>query len=327
MLALGVLLTVDQRRPRRSRTARSPGPDPWKANTLEWFTPSPPPENNFDVIPRVRSVEPMKDIRRQIEQQTGVEQRYRGRPADGQRLSGGVPRSTRRRARRSRGVRQVLADYVDADQAAVQLAAAADDDHDDVRGGRPVARRSCALTVLGGSLSAGGAGAVNHCYDRDIDAADGPHGQPAGARRAGSRRARRCAFGFALQPRCRSSLLADAVNVLARARSRCAGFLGYVLVYTIWLKRRDAAEHRDRRRRRRGAAARRLGRGDRPASTPAALYLFAIVFYWTPPHFWALSLLMKDEYARVGVPMMPVVHGEAETRRQIVLYTLPADAS
>ena len=57
------------------------GPDPWKANTLEWFTPSPPPENNFDTVPRVRSVEPMKDIRRQIEQETGVEQRYRaGRP-------------------------------------------------------------------------------------------------------------------------------------------------------------------------------------------------------------------------------------------------------
>jgi protoheme IX farnesyltransferase len=54
---------------------------------------------------------------------------------------------------------------------------------------------------------------------------------------------------------------------------------------------------------------------------PTSLYLFAIVFYWTPPHFWALSLLMKDEYARVGVPMMPVVHGEVETRRQIVLYT------
>jgi cytochrome c oxidase subunit 1 len=57
------------------------GPDPWKANTLEWFTPSPPPENNFDVIPRVRSVEPMKDIRREIEQRPGVEQRYRsGQP-------------------------------------------------------------------------------------------------------------------------------------------------------------------------------------------------------------------------------------------------------
>jgi hypothetical protein len=52
------------------------------------------------------------------------------------------------------------------------------------------------------------------------------------------------------------------------------------------------------------------------------VYLFAIVFYWTPPHFWSLSLLMKDEYAKVGVPMMPVVRGERETRRQIVLYTL-----
>jgi cytochrome c oxidase subunit 1 len=57
------------------------GPDPWKANTLEWFTPSPPPENNFDVIPRVRSVEPMKDIRREIEQRTGADQRFRaGQP-------------------------------------------------------------------------------------------------------------------------------------------------------------------------------------------------------------------------------------------------------
>jgi protoheme IX farnesyltransferase len=51
------------------------------------------------------------------------------------------------------------------------------------------------------------------------------------------------------------------------------------------------------------------------------VYLFAIVFYWTPPHFWALSLLMKEEYAKASVPMMPVVRGEAETRRQIVLYT------
>ena len=56
------------------------------------------------------------------------------------------------------------------------------------------------------------------------------------------------------------------------------------------------------------------------AGTP--LYLFAIVFFWTPPHFWALSLLMKDEYARAGVPMLPVVRGERETRRQILLYTV-----
>jgi heme o synthase len=53
-----------------------------------------------------------------------------------------------------------------------------------------------------------------------------------------------------------------------------------------------------------------------------ALYLFAIVFFWTPPHFWALSLLMKDEYEKVGVPMLPVVRGEAETRRQILLYSV-----
>src|SRR2546423_13166490 len=53
-----------------------------------------------------------------------------------------------------------------------------------------------------------------------------------------------------------------------------------------------------------------------------ALYLFAIVFYWTPPHFWALSLLMKDDYERARVPMLPVVRGERETRRQIVLYSL-----
>jgi protoheme IX farnesyltransferase len=96
--------------------------------------------------------------------------------------------------------------------------------------------------------------------------------------------------------------------------------LGYVFVYTVWLKRSTpqniviggAA----------GAVPPLVGWAAVTGSLdPAALYLFAIVFYWTPPHFWALSLLMKDEYARVGVPMMPVVHGEVETRRQIVLYT------
>ncbi len=76
MIAFGVLLTVINL-VRSTKKGVKAGPDPWKANTLEWFTPSPPPENNFDVIPRVRSVEPMKDIRRQIEQQTGVPQQYR----------------------------------------------------------------------------------------------------------------------------------------------------------------------------------------------------------------------------------------------------------
>ena len=98
------------------------------------------------------------------------------------------------------------------------------------------------------------------------------------------------------------------------------GFVWYTLVYTVWLKRRSpqniviggAA----------GAVPPLVGWAAVTGSVaPAALYLFAIVFYWTPPHFWALRLLMKEEYARVGVPMMPVVHGEVETRRQIVLYT------
>ena len=76
ILAIGILLTIINL-VRSIKKGAIAGPDPWKANTLEWFTPSPPPENNFDVVPRVRSVEPMKDIRRQIEQQTGVPQQYR----------------------------------------------------------------------------------------------------------------------------------------------------------------------------------------------------------------------------------------------------------
>ena len=149
---------------------------------------------------------------------------------------------------------------------------------------------------------------------------DGPHRQPAGAR--GADRARRGAvFGIVLAA-LSFVLLSLTVNVLSASLALC-GFLGYVLVYTVWLKRRTpqniviggAA----------GAVPPLVGWAAVTGSLdPTALYLFAIVFYWTPPHFWALSLLMKDEYARVGVPMMPVVHGEAETRRQIVLYTVPA---
>jgi heme o synthase len=110
------------------------------------------------------------------------------------------------------------------------------------------------------------------------------------------------------------------VNVLA-ASLALGGFVGYVGVYTIWLKRRTpqniviggAA----------GAIPPLVGwAAVRGSVAWTAVYLFAIVFYWTPPHFWALSLLMKDEYARVGVPMMPVARGERETRRQILLYTL-----
>jgi cytochrome c oxidase subunit I len=80
ILAVSILITV-YNLVRSAKRGPIAGPDPWKANTLEWFTPSPPPENNFDVVPRVRSVEPMKDIRRQIERQSGVPQRYEaGKP-------------------------------------------------------------------------------------------------------------------------------------------------------------------------------------------------------------------------------------------------------
>jgi len=174
------------------------------------------------------------------------------------------------------------------------------------------------VTVVGGYLAAGGAGAVNHYYDRDIDArmartADRPI--PAG------RVAPAAALWYGIALAAMSfALLAGVVNLLS-ALLALSGFIGYTLVYTLWLKRRTvqniviggAA----------GAVPPLVGwaavTGD---VTGTSLYLFAIVFFWTPPHFWALSLLMKDEYAKAGVPMMPVVRGEAETRRQILLYSV-----
>jgi heme o synthase len=174
------------------------------------------------------------------------------------------------------------------------------------------------LTCLGGYLSAGGAGAVNHWFDRDIDAlmartANRP--VPSG----------RVAPGAALAFGCTLAALSFlelslTVNMLAASLS-FAGFLGYVFIYTIWLKRRTpqniviggAA----------GAVPPLVGwAAVRGSVGGVAVLLFFIVFFWTPPHFWALSLLMKDEYKKVSVPMLPVVRGEAETRRQILLYTV-----
>jgi heme o synthase len=183
--------------------------------------------------------------------------------------------------------------------------------------GNPSAGR-IALTCLGGYLSAGGAGAVNHCLDRDIDAQMArTAARPIPAGRIAPRAA--MIYGFALAATS-FALLATCVNLLA-ASLALSGFVGYVVVYTLWLKRRTpqniviggAA----------GAIPPLVGWASARGSLSwTAVYLFAIVFYWTPPHFWALSLLMKDEYAKVGVPMMPVVRGERETRRQILLYTL-----
>ena len=174
------------------------------------------------------------------------------------------------------------------------------------------------LTCLGGALSAGGAGAINHYLDRDIDALmSRTRTRPIPSGRISPEAA--LTFGIALGV-LSVVLLATTVNPLAAALS-LSGFLGYVFVYTIWLKRRTVQNIVI------GGAAGAVPPLVAWAATTGslswnALYLFAIVFYWTPPHFWALSLLMKDEYARASVPMLPVVKGEAETRRQILLYTV-----
>jgi protoheme IX farnesyltransferase len=226
-------------------------------------------------------------------------------------------RATRQGAWPLAGARQVVADYVELTKPRVQSLLLLTTITTMYVAGDP-SLSLVALTCLGGSLSAGGAGAVNHWFDRDIDAqmprtANRP--VPAGRIAPGAA----LAFGIVLAA-LSFAVLAATVNVLS-ASLALAGFLGYVLVYTVWLKRSTpqniviggAA----------GAVPPLVGWTAVTGSLdPTSLYLFAIVFYWTPPHFWALSLLMKDEYARVGVPMMPVVHGERETRRQIVLYTV-----
>jgi len=173
-------------------------------------------------------------------------------------------------------------------------------------------------TLIGGYLSAGGSGAINHWYDRDIDllmarTADRP--VPSG------RVSPRAALTFGLTLGALSVVwLAVLVNPLAAGLS-ALGFVGYAVGYTMLLKRSTwqnivwggAA----------GAVPPLVGWAAVDGQlTGLAIYLFAIVFFWTPPHFWALALLMKDEYAKVGIPMLPVVRGEDETRKQILLYSV-----
>jgi protoheme IX farnesyltransferase len=172
------------------------------------------------------------------------------------------------------------------------------------------------LTVIGGYLAAGGAGAINHSLEREIDGCmSRTSRRPLPCGRVSRRSA--LVFGIVLGLGA-LALFAAAVNMLA-ALLAMMGLLGYVFVYTLWLKPRTsqnivvggAA----------GAIPPLVGWAAATGTlTFDAFVLFAIVFYWTPPHFWALALLMKDDYARAGVPMMPVVDGDAETRRQILLY-------
>jgi len=174
------------------------------------------------------------------------------------------------------------------------------------------------LTCIGGYLSAGGAGAINHYLDRDIDAR---MARTASRPLPSGRISPRAALLFGVVLAMLSLLvLSLAAGALAAGLS-FAGFAGYVLVYTLWLKRRTPQN---------------IVIGGAAGAVPplvgwaavthtvggTAVMLFFIVFFWTPPHFWSLSLLMRSDYERVGVPMLPVVRGETETRRQILLYSV-----
>ena len=174
------------------------------------------------------------------------------------------------------------------------------------------------LVLLGGYLMAGGANAVNMYMDRDIDDRMArtrlrpiPSGRMSGLSVL--------AFGIALATAA-TFLFAYFVNVLSAALA-LAGFYFYVFVYTKWLKRTTPQNIVIG-----GAAgafpplvgwAAMTGRIDL-----IAVYLFLIVFYWTPPHFWALALLKQRDYSKAGVPMAPLVWGERETMNQMLWYTL-----
>jgi protoheme IX farnesyltransferase len=175
------------------------------------------------------------------------------------------------------------------------------------------------LTMSGLALACGGASALNHVLDRDIDALMGSRTQ---ARPVASGRlspAQALEFGVLLSA-VSFALLGSTVNLLTGVLA-LVGNLFYVLVYTRWLKRSTpqniviggAA----------GAVPPLVGYAAATGSLALpALWLFLIVFLWTPPHFWALALMIKNAYAAAGIPMLPVVHGDRETARQIVLYSV-----
>ena len=175
-----------------------------------------------------------------------------------------------------------------------------------------------AIAVLCIAVGAGAAGAINMWFDRDIDAMMArtklrpiPAGRMDPAEALG--------FGVVLAI---ASVVTMALGVnYAAAALLALSIAFYVFVYTIWLKRRTpqnidiggAA----------GAFPPMIGWAAATGEVSlASAALFAIVFLWTPPHFWALALFRSDDYARAGVPMLPVVAGVEETTRQILLYTV-----
>jgi heme o synthase len=173
--------------------------------------------------------------------------------------------------------------------------------------------------MVGLALACGGASALNHVLDRDIDPLMGERTKqrPVASGRVAPSRA--LEFGVALSA-LSFVLLASTVNLLTAVLA-LVGNAFYVVVYTRWLKRSTpqniviggAA----------GAVPPLVGWAAATGSlAPGAWLLFGIVFVWTPPHFWALALLIKDKYAAANVPMLPVVRGDRETAKQILLYSI-----
>src|SRR5512138_1840845 len=173
-------------------------------------------------------------------------------------------------------------------------------------------------TLIGGALAAGGSSALNQYIDRELD----KHMQRTAKRPLADGRltnAEGLAFGLGLSL-ISYYVLACFVNGLAALLS-LAGIIYYVIVYSLWLKK---------------ATVQNIVIGGGAGAIPplvgyaaatgtldlTAVILFAIIFMWTPPHFWALAIVRMKDYERAGVPMMPVVRGELETRRQIFIYTI-----
>jgi protoheme IX farnesyltransferase len=174
------------------------------------------------------------------------------------------------------------------------------------------------VTLIGGTLAAASAQTINCIYDRDIDyEMERTRHRPLPAGKVQPRDA--LIFAIALAG-LSFTLLTVFANLLAAALA-FAGIIFYVLVYTHWLKRHSTQNIVI------GGAA-----GAVPALVgwaavtgtlnPTAWLIFAIVFLWTPPHFWALALMIRDDYAKVGIPMLPVIVGDKETVRQIWLYSV-----
>ena len=177
-------------------------------------------------------------------------------------------------------------------------------------------------TMLGGALASASSAAINMYLDRDIDALmTRTKKRPIPSGRVEPEHA--LVFGIVLGALAFTQL-ALTVNLLAAVLST-VGILYYVFIYTMWLKRLTPQN---------------IVIGGAAGSIPplvgwaavtghlglTALLLFLIVFVWTPPHFWALALMKKDEYARVGIPMLPAVRGDAETKKQILIYSIALTA-